>query len=200
MADKERLQAFYDAGSVPWDRAEPPPEVMQAAAEWTPGRGLDLGCGLGRASIYLAQRGWRMDGVDFIPAAIAEAQARAESAGVSELIHFYTGPITELDFLHPGYDMALDVGCAHGLSEEELSLYHDQLTRLLKPGAHYLLFAHLTRDGDERSWLDEDQLRTLFARDFDLEKVEVGETVVNEQAPWRSAWFWFRRVDAPQSS
>ncbi|MCB0047895.1 MAG: hypothetical protein KDD92_20905 [Caldilineaceae bacterium] len=91
--------------------------------------------------------------------------------------------------------MALDVGCAHGLSEEELSLYHGQLARLLKPGAPYLLFARLTRDGDERSWLDEKQLRTLFARNFDLEKVEYGETVVNEQAPWCSAWFWFRRAD-----
>jgi len=33
-----------------------------------------LGCGPGRASIYLARRGWQVDGVDFIPDAIELAR------------------------------------------------------------------------------------------------------------------------------
>ena len=40
---------------------------------------LDLGCGPGRASIYLARLGWQVDGVDFVPQAIATARQRARS-------------------------------------------------------------------------------------------------------------------------
>ena len=79
----DRFRERYEEGRVPWDDPLPPPEIMALAAELSPGRGLDLGCGFGRATIYLAYRGWRMDGVDFIPQAIAIAQQRAETAGVA---------------------------------------------------------------------------------------------------------------------
>ncbi len=54
-------QLYRGGGQVPWDRALPPPEVIALAAELPPGRALDLGCGYGRASIYLAQHGCRCD-------------------------------------------------------------------------------------------------------------------------------------------
>ena len=102
----------------------------------------------------------------------------------------------------PGpYDFALDVGCAHGLNPDELQAYHRSLLRLLKPGAVYLLFAHLNEvepppptAEETRRWLDEGELQALFAAGFVLERAEYGQTQVGEQAPWRSAWFWFRRT------
>jgi cyclopropane fatty-acyl-phospholipid synthase-like methyltransferase len=193
MKKHERMEEIYESGSIPWDQTDPPPEVIDLAAQLPAGRALDLGCGYGRASIYLARLGWQVDGVDFVAQAIDGAKLRADQAGVSEHVNFHQSPVTQLDFLHEPYDFALDVGCAHGLTPDELQKYHEELLRLLKPGAVYLLFAHLNEESEEQSWINENELLPIFSEGFHLEKVEHGQTQVKDQDPWRSAWFWFRK-------
>ncbi len=197
MTNFDRLLNLYETGSLPWDQPMPPPEVIALVATLPVGRALDLGCGLGRAALYLASLGWQVDGVDFIPQALVEAKARASAAGLTAKICFHQGAVTQLDFLHGPYDFVLDVGCAHGLAPHELKTYHRELYRLLKPGAIYLLFAHLNaaeNEAEPQRWLDETHLKQVFAEGFRLEREEYGQTQVNDQAPWRSAWFWFKRI------
>lgn len=207
MSNFERLHELYQSGSVPWDQPLPPPEVLEIAKTLPPGQGLDLGCGLGRASLHLAGLGWRMDGVDFVPEAVQEATRRAADAGLADRITFHRASVADLGFLSPEYDFALDVGCAHGLSAQELRAYHGGLLRLLRPGAVYLLFAHLTDenpahppdqatpdDAQRRRWVRDEDLRALFSQGFVLDEVIYGQTQVNDQEPWRSAWYWFRRA------
>lgn len=196
MSHFDRLFEFYQAGPVPWDQPDPPPEVLAYVPTLPVGGALDLGCGLGRAALYLGRLGWQVDGVDFIPQAITEATNRASQAGLVNVC-FHLGLVTQLDFLAGPYDFVLDVGCAHGLSTDELGDYHRELLRLLKPRGHFLLFAHLNEtnpDPEARRWLDEADLHRLFGEGFALERVEYGQTQVGEQAPWRSAWFWFKRT------
>jgi SAM-dependent methyltransferase len=192
----ERLSNFYQSGSVPWDQPEPPPEVLTTVPTLPVGRALDLGCGLGRASLFLGRLGWQVDAVDFIPQAIDEATARAQAAGVADAVRFHLSPVTELDFLDGPYDYALDVGCAHSFDGDELRAYHRHLLRLLRPGALYMLFAHMN-DGevgpDGRSWMDEADLLAVFGEGFVVTRAEYGTTQVGDQDPWRSAWFWFER-------
>ncbi|MER2600042.1 MAG: class I SAM-dependent methyltransferase [Caldilineales bacterium] len=198
MADFERLQQLYAAGTLPWDHNDPPPEVVTEAAVWPLGRALDLGTGLGRAALHLARLGWQVDGVDFIPEAVAEATRRAQAAGLAARVSFHQSTVTRLDFLTGAYDLAVDVGCAHGLNATELTAYHAQLKRLLRGGARYLLFAHLNdavADADAQRWLNEPLLYRIFADGFTLERVEYGETTVQNNPTWRSAWFWWRRDD-----
>jgi SAM-dependent methyltransferase len=198
MSHFDRLLEFYQAGPVPWDQSDPPPEVLAFVPTLPVGRALDLGCGLGRAAFYMARLGWQVDGVDFIPQAVTDATERANRAGLADKVSFHLGPVTQLDFLAGPYDFALDVGCAHSFDLDELRAYHRELLRLLKPGAYYLLFAHLNENEIEavpesRRWLDEGDLRQVFAEGFTLERVEYGQTQVGDQTPWRSAWFWFKR-------
>ncbi|GIK55970.1 MAG: methyltransferase domain-containing protein [Chloroflexi bacterium] len=192
----QRFADRYNAGPVPWDNTEPPPEVITLVTSLTPGRALDLGCGYGRTTIYLAQYGWLVDGVDFIPQAIAEARQRAAAAGVSEKATFYEASVTELGFLPDRYQLAIDVGCLHALTEPQRWAYQAELTRLLEPGATYLLFARLgARDGEEGPrGIEETAVHTLFAADFALEKSEIGVTHVEDKS-WPSGWFWFRRLN-----
>ena len=193
MKKYEHLEEMYESGSVPWDETDPPPEVIDLAAKLPAGRALDLGCGYGRACIYLARLGWQVDGVDFVTQAIDGAKLRADQAGVSECINFHQSPVTQLNFLNKPYDFALDVGCAHGLIKYEFKAYHQELLRLLKPGAVFLLFAHLNKETEGKNWINENDLLLIFSQGFHLEKVEYGQTQVKDQDPWRSAWFWFRK-------
>ncbi len=193
MKKYEHLEEMYESGSVPWDETDPPPEVIDLAAKLPAGRALDLGCGYGRACIYLARLGWQVDGVDFVTQAIDGAKLRADQAGVSERINFHQSPVTQLNFLNKPYDFALDVGCAHGLIKYEFKAYHQELLRLLKPGAVFLLFAHLNKETEGKNWINENDLLLIFSQGFHLEKVEYGQTQVKDQDPWRSAWFWFRK-------
>jgi cyclopropane fatty-acyl-phospholipid synthase-like methyltransferase len=197
MTAYEKLLERYRAGSVPWDAELPPPEVIDCVNRLPPGRALDLGCGFGRAAIYLAQKKWQVDAVDFIPQAVAEGIVRAKKAGVAGQINFHVASVADLAFLVEPYQFALDVGCLHALNEAELITYRDGLLRLLSPGAVYLLFARLQQAGEEVEegprGLPEAAIRALFAAGFEFEKVEHGRTQVEDFPAWQSAWFWFHR-------
>jgi SAM-dependent methyltransferase len=47
-----------------------------------PGRALDIACGEGRNAIWLAERGWRVTGVDFSKVGLEKARTLADERGV----------------------------------------------------------------------------------------------------------------------
>lgn len=61
-------------------------DLIDTASGMTPGKALDLGCGMGQNSIWLAQRGWTVTGVDISPGAIADARSAARDAGLSTVL------------------------------------------------------------------------------------------------------------------
>jgi SAM-dependent methyltransferase len=202
----KRLADRYASGDVPWDEPLPPPEVLNLIPTLQPGRALDLGCGYGRAAIYMASLGWQVDAVDFIPEAIEEAARRASQAGVD--VKFHVAEVTSLEFLSGPYDFALDVGCGHALDKLELCQYREQLHRLLRPGGIFLLFARLSdeklpedelsaagiEESDSPSGLAVETITAVFDDGFDLEWFERGLTEMDDQTSWASAWFQFRRI------
>ena len=192
--DNNRMRQRYAEGHVPWDAPTPPPEIADVARLLPAGRGLDLGCGYGRSSIHLAQCGWQMDGVDYVPQAIEGATTRATTANVSDHITFHIGDATRLDFLSPSYDLILDIGCMHSFSDEDMLRYRDGIVRLLREGGTYLLYAKLHNSDDENGprGVKETAVYNLFQPQFTLTRVERGQTQVEDRPVWASAWFWFQ--------
>src|SRR5205809_654304 len=73
------FEFFYLIGFHPWDRGDmQTPQRLRDAIEGParpePGRALDIGCGMGRHSIYLAQQGWQVTGVDEVERALRVAR------------------------------------------------------------------------------------------------------------------------------
>ena len=141
-----RFELAYLFGYSPWDRWRGKPlarlrELFEGPQAPAPGRALDLGCGMGRASIYLAQQGWKVTGVDAVERALSVARSRAARAGVN--VEFVHGDITDLDragVIGP-FDLFLDLGCFHILSDQERGLYNENITHVAAPAARLILFA-----------------------------------------------------------
>ena len=184
----------YRSGNLPWADALPPPEIVALCEALSPGRALDLGCGLARSCIYLAQRGWRCEGVDFVPEAIEQARLRVVAAGATERVTLHVGSVLALDHLEPPFDLAIDVGCLHAQPKEAVPVYVAQLRRLLRPGGTFVLFAHLRDEADagEERWTTLKTLEDGFRGSFTVERIVRGTTKMPD-ATWASVWMWMKR-------
>lgn len=114
-------------------------ELVEGPDAPPPGRALDLGCGHGRHSIYLARHGWDVTGVDLVRDAVDEARAKAVAAGVSPRL--LQGDVAELEQAGvPGdQNLVVDAGCFHGLPSKMRDTYVSAVTRLAAPGATLLI-------------------------------------------------------------
>lgn len=137
----------YRLGFTPWERAgraifgEQLSRLLDACpAPGDDARALDLGCGTGDHSIELAIRGWSVTAVDSVPLAIDRARAKLPIAGAD--VTFVLGDVTNLPaYVDHGYVLALDVGCFHGLTDEQRTAYGNGLTAVTAPGAQLLMFS-----------------------------------------------------------
>ncbi|OBK65778.1 bifunctional 2-polyprenyl-6-hydroxyphenol methylase/3-demethylubiquinol 3-O-methyltransferase UbiG [Mycobacterium sp. 1165178.9] len=89
-ADRHRWDERYAAQGPPPLSSIAPPSVFAAHADLFPtaGRALDLACGQGTGSVWLATRGLRVVGLDVSPVAIDQARELAQRAGVSSRCRF----------------------------------------------------------------------------------------------------------------
>lgn len=62
-------------------RRPPNAHLLAEAADLSPGRALDAGCGHGAETLWLAAHGWQVTAVDFSPAALAKGRSMAAVAG-----------------------------------------------------------------------------------------------------------------------
>jgi len=182
-----RFQWLYWRAKTPWDTNITPPEVVEFLANTTAGRALDLGCGTGTNAISMARRGWQVTGVDFISSAIRKARRKAGAAGLA--IDFVTADVTDLKGIHGPFDYALDIGCLFGLDAESRMKYADNLVRLLRPGACYMLYAWLPREWSGRMiGITEGQIESMLEKAFTREGMVIGE-----EKGSASAWYWYRK-------
>ena len=142
MSSRHTLfRVFYRLGFTPWD-GHPIATSLQSLVETlTPGRALDVGCGTGDTSIYLAQRGWKVTGVDFVARAVEKARAKASAANVA--VDFREADATRLtaEGVGAGFDLIVDNGCLHGMSDDDRGSYVREVTDAAARGARLLLVA-----------------------------------------------------------
>lgn len=107
--DAQDWDERYRSSELVWG-APPNPVVVEFAASLPPGRALDLGCGEGRHSLWLATRGWQVDGVDFSEVALDKARQVASRAPrmSRDRLHFTRADVTQLSS-DARYDLVLAV-------------------------------------------------------------------------------------------
>jgi SAM-dependent methyltransferase len=80
--DRDRWNRRYAGTELIWT-ADANRFLVTEARELAPGRALDVACGEGRNAVWLAERGWKVTGVDFSDVGLAKAARLAAERGVS---------------------------------------------------------------------------------------------------------------------
>ncbi len=128
------------AGQPGWDTAEVIAENIAALADaLTPdyvpkmGRALELGCGAGDLTLWLAAQGYDTYGVDIAPTAIAWAHEKAQARGLD--VDFRVGDVRDLaTFPDDFMDVVVDGHCFHCIIREDRGKFLTAARRVLKPG------------------------------------------------------------------
>jgi cyclopropane fatty-acyl-phospholipid synthase-like methyltransferase len=183
-------RAAYLIGFKPWDTGISPPElvaVIEGKDKLQPGKYLDLGCGTGTNCIYAAQHGWDATGIDFTPRAVAMAQRKVAASGAK--IRVLRGDVTRLGELGigTGYDLLFDLGCFHGLPDDGRDAYVRSISQVAKPGATYLVFCFVRREGRRAigpPGVAPDEVATRLGQDWQLVEEQAGQPMRGFNAAW----------------
>jgi len=130
----------YAESVSPW--VEPDSLFVAEAGRIQPGRALDLGCGEGASSLWLAAHGWDVTAVDFATSGIATLNRLAAERGLN-----VTGVVADiLDYTpKPDFDL-VTLGYMHLEPEQRLKL-HRRAASALKPDG-VLIYLGFDRQGD----------------------------------------------------
>lgn len=204
--EKKTFFATYDWAKtwqeLPWAHQEPTLFLAEVCRRRPPGRVLDMGCGAGTDSLFLATMGWQVTALDFMPRALEYAQARAAQQGVT--IHTVEADIT--DWQPPGrFDLVLDHGLLHNMDPVRHAAYRACLMQALADdGDFILLHWHPLVPGQANGRMgprrvDRETLKAFFApelqeRYFACEEFEDLPDVVG--GGMTQACYWFRRNPA----
>jgi SAM-dependent methyltransferase len=164
---------MYRAGFTPWDshalaRGLRNLVETDTSVALSPGTALDLGCGTGDNSIYLAQNGWQVTGVDFAPRALRTARAKAQAGKVS--VRFVCADIAQLASAGLGndFDLVTDSGCLHGMNDHDRAVYAQRVNAVTALDSRLLIVAFTPGALFGVRGIDQAEIERLFGPEWEL--------------------------------
>lgn len=109
-------------------------------------RFLDLGCGAGQTTLWLAQKGLDVTGIDISSTALSLARNALASEAILDAtllqrVHFYEGSIVKIPFPDGSFQGIVEANVIQHLVQEDRAHVFAEIRRLLVPGG--LLVAYL---------------------------------------------------------
>jgi len=146
--DEHAWDLRYAGKELVWS-AEPNRWVVEEVADLLPGQGLDLACGEGRNTLWLAEQGWTVTGVDFSAAGLARADALARGRG-DAVARRLTWAQADLTTYRPEpSSVDLVVVCYLHLPAPDRRRLLRAAGAALRPGGHLLVVGHDTTNPTE---------------------------------------------------
>jgi methyl halide transferase len=170
MSDVEHWQKRYLEGETPWDTGQPSNELVRVLREEriAPCRALELGCGTGTNSVWLARQGFDVTAVDLAPLAIDRAEARAREAGVQ--VRFVAADVLDPPDLGEPFPFFFDRGCYHVVRRVDVGRFGRTLERVTAPGSVGLVLAGNAREPHTPGppVVSEEEIRAELGRAFEI--------------------------------
>lgn len=153
---------------------------------------LDLACGVGRHSVLLGEKGYRVVGLDISPTYIARAKEIAEERGVSDRVEFRVGDMRKVAEALGGFvdqfGAVINMFTSMGLYDKETDRsILSQLNELTAPGG-LLVIDIVNRDGLIRRF----QPKAFFQ--YPDGRFQLAERRLDlETSRMHNVWTWYRR-------
>lgn len=123
-----------------WEFSYPSPELVALVAANVPrknARVLDVGCGGGIDSIFMAQCGFKVTGIDISAAALGIAEKRAQDAHVK--VDWQRGNVLKIPLDDASIDFVTDRGLFHLIVDADRPKYASEVFRVLKSRGRALI-------------------------------------------------------------
>lgn len=140
---------------------------------------LDLGCGTGRNSNYLSEKGNSVIGIEISKTAIGLAKERARELVIS--VDYRLGDIGEkYDIEDNSIDIVLDITSSNSLNEQGREIYLSEASRVMKNNGYFFVRA-LCKDRNKNV---KNLLKLSPGREYDtytMKEIELTERVFSRE-------------------
>ena len=132
----KRYQKVYESGGTTWESLEPNKSLLEIYNNFPDyffnKKVIDLGCGEGRDSIFLAENNVNVLGVDISNVALNKARKLSNDRNL--LVEFVEANVINLNAIpNNSFDTALNMGCLHMLTGlQERRKHIENVYRILK--------------------------------------------------------------------
>lgn len=138
---REKMDEIYggvDSARIPWN-IEEAPELLRdyvSSGQIAPCRAIDIGCGLGHYTRYLARAGFDVVGIDFSEVALSQAVQLTEELSLpcQFLLLDILGDVSAVGL---SFDFAFEWEVLHHIFPEQRQQYFRNIASLLNKGAFY---------------------------------------------------------------
>ncbi|HUO57607.1 MAG TPA: class I SAM-dependent methyltransferase [bacterium] len=168
-----RFEGRYRDGSAPWEIGRPQPLILDL---WEKGafQGdiLDVGCGTGENTLFLASKGHSVFGVDLSATAIEQAQTKARTR--KQDVEFHVGNALQLASLNRVFDTLLDSAVFHVFTDAERPAYAESLAHVLKPSGrlYVVCFSEKEPPGWGPRRVPQKEIRDTFKQYFKIDSIQ----------------------------
>ena len=135
--------------------------ASEASSLWPPTSILDVGCGIGGSTLYLAEKfNATATGITLSPVQTTRAKERSESANLSQRTNFIVADALEMPFADESYDLVWSLESGEHMPNKQKFL--QECYRVLKPGGTIIMATWCHRPVDSSNGqLTDDERRHL---------------------------------------
>jgi SAM-dependent methyltransferase len=190
QTEMDRIYREIPPEEIPWNTQVPPDALTRLveSGKVKPCKTVDLGCGAGNYSIYLASMGFDVTAIDIAPTAIKIAEENAKAKGVK--CRFLAADVlSDLDKINETFDFAYEWALLHHIFPQTRDKYVQSIYEILNPGGKYLSVCFSDKDsqfegqgkyrktslGTVLYFSSEDELRELFSSYFKINELKTIE-------------------------
>lgn len=195
----EKIYKDKDPNKMDWNFGTASPELAKLVIEGVIKRGakvLDIGCGPGLESVFLARQGMEVTGIDIFDEALKFARKLAKLFNVK--IKFINADALNLPFPNDTFDVVNDNFVFHHFEDHVRDQYAQEIHRVLKKNGIFILraFSNKMLPGSGPRRLRGNEIVQTFIPYFEIENLSIFRNFPTEKRPDQLHWLCiFRKIN-----